>query len=846
MNYTLSKKIFWLVPSLNLHQASVRLRCLHIALGLENNFGYENLIFSDIQELKKSIEPGSFLFIIKMPNEGMLSLLVKAKSLECKIIIDITDTVCDIHYKNNDYNFNAWILNSLIDLVNAIFVPTAKLRSHLLEHADSLNKQLWDKKIRILPDIAETRRDAINVCEYLVDKFRDKIAIDTLKQLSSQSDAKGMSQAKRVLWFGNSYSPTSNMGISSLIPLLPAIKRLQDRQHFVLAICTNVNTDLSTIKAFGIQYELIEWSLAEIFRQLSIAGVSLITTGDDKRCEGKSNNRVLSSLTNNCPAIVIKHPNNTEFNANIDTSLKSGVSKFLFSKNSESERIKALNVAKSILDRYTINEIVKLYNLSLQNINLEVLAAQDQYAGLENHEKSALIICDELSVGEIDKISSLLKKAIPSCRVSYIHFAPLSAKTINYYSSNQIIPYLLKIGQLEKSTNFLINNDCVVMADNLNTSLYNRLLEYVNSMNRFSTTHKDSISLVKQSALKSFLKKSYIFEKPTVFDDPFTIRPENIPGRNKSSDITSKDLDILFVCGIESKNWILDGIAKEIGSRSKKSWAIYYCDNRPSNLPKANNYLFMHQALLSKFVRLKLIDWSTSTNINCWYTHPRDEDDETIAEFLDIFGSINRVIFACSENYNLWLSRGLEPKHGCVVLGGFDSSLFVPHNRTLSDAIGICSSFYERKNPELLFEIVSKMTDKKFILLGKNWESYARYEALIGLGNLEYVTVKYENYPTYYKKFKVFLSTSRLEGGPIPLIEAMACNCFPVVSNTGFASDLIKHSFNGFLFETSSSAKEVSELIEKAYIMNDVDIASSVSNYSWDHFSSNVLDEIEK
>ena len=841
MGHSAPKKVFWIVPSFNLNQASVRLRCFHIARALELNFGYENHFILDKKGAKYSIVPESFLIIIKMPSTRILNLLVQAKALNCKIIIDICDAVCDTYYKSNDYGFNSWFLNSLIDLTSAIFVPTAKMRHHLIKYADNSKLSVWENKLFILPDIAESLQDTVKLCEYLVETKLDKTAGNVIEKIASALKyTDGETRSKRVLWFGNAYSPTSNMGISSLIPLLPSIRSLQKKYDFNLVVCTNASADISTLQSFGINHTLVEWSLPEIFKQLSLASMSLITTGDDERCEGKSNNRVLFSLINNCPPCVVKHPNNSEFDMTVVRSFRLSLLRYLFSHDSEKERTKALIENKTILTRYTISEIAKTYNLTLQNIWLSALTSHKHDLAISKQENVVSIICDNLSVDNLKRILSLLNNFIPSYRVHYIHFEPLSENHVNHYSLNQIIPHLLRLDDLVKSRNMLINNVALIISDKLSPSISTKLSNFANSLDRFSyVTNLPTISIVNQSSLKSFLRKHYTSLEPKEYND-FKRVPENIPGRYQPSDISSDDIELLFVCGIEAKNWILDGIAKEIGSRSQKSWSIYYCDKVPKHLPRAKNYFFMHQALLKKFVKLKLVDLSKASNINCWYTHPRDEDKKSIDQFLDIFSNVNKIIFACSENYDLWISRGLNPRNGSVVLGGFDSSRFVAHDRELSDTIGVCSSFYERKNPELFFELVSKMRDKKFILLGKNWESYARYEALVGLGNVQYVTAKYEDYPYYYNKFKIFLSTSKIEGGPIPLMEAMACNCFPVVSKTGFAKDIINHGSNGFFFETSSTAKTVFELIEKAFVMNEVDISSTVSKYSWDHFSKNI------
>ena len=61
-----------------------------------------------------------------------------------------------------------------------------------------------------------------------------------------------------------------------------------------------------------------------IFYELSTACCSLITTGNDKRCITKSNNRIIKSLANGCPVIVMDGYNYDEFKGTITNSLKKG------------------------------------------------------------------------------------------------------------------------------------------------------------------------------------------------------------------------------------------------------------------------------------------------------------------------------------------------------------------------------------------------------------------------------------------------------------------------------------------------------------------------------------------
>ena len=79
----------------------------------------------------------------------------------------------------------------------------------------------------------------------------------------------------------------------------------------------------------------------------------------------------------------------------------------------------------------------------------------------------------------------------------------------------------------------------------------------------------------------------------------------------------------------------------------------------------------------------------------------------------------------------------------------------------------------------------------------------------------------------------MFLSTSMLEDGPIPLLETMLCNMVPVASKTGYCTDIIKHRENGFLFDIDASAIKVMPLIEKAYKIS-ANTRESVIDFTWE------------
>lgn len=66
--------------------------------------------------------------------------------------------------------------------------------------------------------------------------------------------------------------------------------------------------------------------------------------------------------------------------------------------------------------------------------------------------------------------------------------------------------------------------------------------------------------------------------------------------------------------------------------------------------------------------------------------------------------------------------------------------------------------------------------------------------------NLELAqNLKHEELREFYNRQDVYVVSSRHESNPLPLIESMACGCFPVSSKVGIAPELIRHKENGYL-----------------------------------------------
>jgi glycosyltransferase involved in cell wall biosynthesis len=77
---------------------------------------------------------------------------------------------------------------------------------------------------------------------------------------------------------------------------------------------------------------------------------------------------------------------------------------------------------------------------------------------------------------------------------------------------------------------------------------------------------------------------------------------------------------------------------------------------------------------------------------------------------------------------------------------------------------------------------------------------------------------------------------SSLEGGPLPLLEAMACGLVPVVTDTGWASDLIVNHKNGIIIPVEANVEVVKNSIKKAYSIDSFLVRESVSKLTVESF----------
>lgn len=293
--------------------------------------------------------------------------------------------------------------------------------------------------------------------------------------------------------------------------------------------------------------------------------------------------------------------------------------------------------------------------------------------------------------------------------------------------------------------------------------------------------------------------------------------------------------ELIIVLPEKSEGWILEAIARRIKTHAEKKIKITSKFNFNKNL----KVILMHYSLLRKYY----ISGYLLKNVSIFFTHQRSDLNNNFFEFSYYFKRINKIYLMNSGTKKNSLIKKYSYKTS-VCVGGFDPKIFKLNNSVQNNNVCFVSRFYDRKNPNLIKKIILNNPQFNFYLIGDKWEKYKDFNELINLSNFYYLNEDYSKYSIIYKKMSFFISVSHNEGGPIPLLETMACGIYPIVSNTGFAADILNRA-NGSIVDISN--KDVDQEISNILKSNKIDrlnLSKSVEEYTWTKFTKKIIQQI--
>ena len=268
------------------------------------------------------------------------------------------------------------------------------------------------------------------------------------------------------------------------------------------------------------------------------------------------------------------------------------------------------------------------------------------------------------------------------------------------------------------------------------------------------------------------------------------------------------------------RNWAIGELALNIKRHSKKLVCriVEFPQSRRQirslagfgYFPNSQMDIYMHQDLAIEALKKKWLKPNKPTIVR--YTH----NNKNINNYSEIFRISKMILVENTQIFNEIQKLGINSKKIIVKPHPIEIRNFKNLNCNQIRDVIFVSNFYERKNPELIKSLIEFRKDLHFTIYGKNWEKYEKYTKLKKLSNLEYKNFIYSNYPEELGKHKIFCSLSKIEGGPVPLLESLAAGLIPVVTDTGYCRDVLPNEYLRFILPIESSLEEISVRIDSA------------------------------
>lgn len=301
---------------------------------------------------------------------------------------------------------------------------------------------------------------------------------------------------------------------------------------------------------------------------------------------------------------------------------------------------------------------------------------------------------------------------------------------------------------------------------------------------------------------------------------------------------------------IEFKRWILGGVIREARSQTKTIVRVRYISTSRKKHPfkyfytrylrnitiKADD-LIVNQRTLDYLLKHKFIAPADLSNLRCHFTHDTKEN-LVQSGLIEHLKKLKRVLVLNNSDRSMLIELGVEEKKVRAIYGAVDRKLFSPSEdfkkREFVLVTGDCKS---RKNPKKILDVIKSNPDVMFIICGRFWKSYTK-DLKVNNPNLMIRDFSMEENAYLMRAASAYMTLSLQEGGPFPVLEALASGT-PVLSTpVGWVPEIID-SNNGRIVGQSDSIKEIShklrECLDMKKIVSDRDLLKG--KYTWQTLS---------
>ncbi len=292
-----------------------------------------------------------------------------------------------------------------------------------------------------------------------------------------------------------------------------------------------------------------------------------------------------------------------------------------------------------------------------------------------------------------------------------------------------------------------------------------------------------------------------------------------------------------------NRNWILGNWLKEARTRSRSDFDVLwvpfiYAGKRTLeryfrlHIPKRDSYFFSYITIFESYLKKNPARFKNKSIV----LYPHNESEMgNLNHQAKVLNEAYKTYFFCSADARQLMAHGLKEDKIEIAYCAVDNDCVqdVREHKEKKTVI-LASRFGPRKGLEVLPSVIESLRDFHFIALGRGWEDFILENKLNTAPNFEYHQFNKETRNRYFSRAGIFLSLSNLEGGPVPLIEAISMGCIPVATRTGFAEDLVVDKETGLLLPLKPRTSEIVSALQSATLLNSKPV---IGYLTWDRIT---------
>lgn len=315
--------------------------------------------------------------------------------------------------------------------------------------------------------------------------------------------------------------------------------------------------------------------------------------------------------------------------------------------------------------------------------------------------------------------------------------------------------------------------------------------------------------------------------------------------------------------------WVLRGLAIDI-QKALTKLGISVSRHQvnllePGEIPAADWFLFVQQGQMDTILKAWKYRKDLVEKSICIFTHFNFRNCN-----FSLLKHAKVISHMSSHQMAISIGNGLSRENSYLLPLGVDMERHFPlkqsyvtnylnqhypsiHETNKRSYIGFCTRFSGkqtytmRKNYDSMLKIINALIqkNKKVLIIGDGWEKAKIYK---NQENIVVLNPPYKDFNVFYSLMKMFVSVTSYDGGPIPLLESMACGVPSVITNSGFAPDIIQDKELGFVFQPFEGEERILGIIETCENtkFNSTFLRKTASKYSFDSYAAKLVDILSK